>query len=167
MLDPKLFIKILSPKVAAKAVQSFDRATTVVVGACWGAAILMMAFAVYTTMISVSTKRQAENAEIAEPILPKIVRKGIEPRVAQGLVDRLKRLYPDLTFALANNQVLTVTAIDGSKFRQWLTALSYIDAISPQYHWTMTQFCVGKCTGNEIMRANLTGEQIALEAPQK
>jgi hypothetical protein len=144
LLDPKLLVKVLSPKIAAKAVQSFDRATTIVVAACWGAAILMMAFAIYTTLTAVSAKRQAENAEIAEPSLPKVVRKNIEPRAAQGLVERLKRLYPDITFNLANNQALTVTAIDGSKFRQWLTALSYIDTISPEYHWTLTQFCVGK-----------------------
>jgi len=164
-LDLQLYIKALSPKLTAKALQTFDRATTVVVSACWAGAILMMAFAVYTTMLSVSAKHAAETAIVEEPALPKINHKSIDQRAAQTVVDRMVHRYPDINFSLANNQTLTVTAIDGSKFRQWLTALSYLDTISPEYHWSIQQFCVGKCHGNELMHAVLIGEKVYLEAP--
>jgi len=159
------FIKSFSPKIANKALQTFDRSTTVVVGACWAAALLMMIFAIYTVSLSVSARRAAETALVAEPNLPKIGHESIDPRVAQMMVDRLRRRYPEVVFNLQGNQNLTVTAIDGSKFRQWLTALSYIDTISPEYHWSLSQFCVGKCPGNEIMRAVLSGERISFESP--
>jgi hypothetical protein len=165
-LDPQLLIKSFSPRIASKALQTFDRATTIVVGACWGAAVLMMVFAIYTTTLSVSAKRAEDAALVAEPSLPKIVRQGIDARAAQIMVERLQRRYPDVTFNLANNQNITVTALEGSKFRQWLTALSYIDTISPEYHWSISSFCVGKCQGNDLMRAVLTGERISFEAPQ-
>lgn len=164
--DAQLLIKSFSPKIASKALQTFDRATTVVVAACWGGALLMMAFAIYTTMVSVSAKRTTEAAIIAEPSLPRVVHKNIESRNAQILVERLHRLYPEIIISLANNQTITVSANDGSKFRQWLTALSYIDTVSPDYHWSFSSFCAGKCSGNEIMRAVLVGERIAFEAPQ-
>ena len=61
-----------------KAVQTFDRATMVVVCVCWGVAVLMMAFAMYAVILSASTRRASETAAAAEPILPKIVRKPIE-----------------------------------------------------------------------------------------
>jgi hypothetical protein len=165
-IDLQFVMKSLSPKIASKALQTFDRATTVVVGACWGAAVLMMAFAIYTTMLSVSAKRASETALVTEPSLPKVVHKTIDGRAAQTMVERLQRRYPDVTFSLATNQNITITAVDGSKFRQWLTALSYIDTISPEYHWSISAFCVGKCPGNELMRAVLTGERISFEAPQ-
>ena len=164
-LDPQLIMKSLSPKLTAKALQTFDRATTVVVGACWAGAILMMIFAIYTITLSVSAKRAPKAAIAAEPNLPIVTHKNIDQRTAQFLVDRLQHDYPGITFSLQNNQVLTVLAVEGSKFREWLTALSYIDTISPEYHWTIQQFCVGKCHGNELMRATLTGEKISFEAP--
>jgi len=164
--DSSLLLKVISPKIASKALQAFDRATTVVVGTCWAAAILMMVFAAYTITLTVSAKRAADAALVAEPSLPKIVNKTIEPHYAQQMVERLQHRYPEITFSLQNNQNVVVTAIDGARFRQWLTALSYIDTISPEYHWSIQQFCVGHCTGSELMRATLTGEKISFEAPQ-
>ncbi|HEU0117820.1 MAG TPA: hypothetical protein VFR09_04230 [Alphaproteobacteria bacterium] len=164
-LDPQIIMKSLSPKLISKALASFDRAMTVVVGTCWGAALLMMAFAVYTMSLSVSARHAADDAAAAEPNLPQIVHKPIEQRGEQIMVERLQHGFPGITFTL-QAQALTVTAVEASKFREWLTALSYIDTISPEYHWTIQQFCVGKCHNNEMMHAVLTGEKISFEAPQ-
>lgn len=165
--DAQVFLKALSPTIASKAMNTFDRATTVVVGACWAGAVLIMAFAVYTMTLSVSAKREAEAALVGEPSLPKIERKGMEARKAQIMIERLQKSYPEVNFSLQNNQILNVTAIDGSRFKQWLTALSYIDTISPEYHWAIQEFCVGKCRGGELMRATLRGENVYFKAPDK
>ncbi len=159
-------MKSLSPKFMGRALQTLDRATTVVVTACWGAAIVMIAFALYTVMLSASTRRAAETAAASEPVLPKIVRKPIDVHDAQPLLDRLQHRFPDLKFALANDQSLTVSANDGSRFREWITVLGYIDTVSPKYRWTMSGFCVGKCENNALMHAILTAERISFEAPQ-
>jgi hypothetical protein len=163
--DTKTLLKAMAPKVMTKALQTFDRSTTVVVGTCWAAAILMIGFTLYTLHLSVATKRAAESVLVAEPNLPRIVHKQIEPREAQVLVDRLQRLYPDISFAFRNN-LLAVVATDGSKFRQWLMALGYIDTISPQFHWGIQEFCVGNCVGHELMKVVLSGEKISFEKPE-
>lgn len=157
--------KALSPKMAAKIIESFDRATIVVVAACWAAAVLMMVFAVYTVLASTSAKRAAEIASAVEPALPQIVINPVEVSVAQDLITRLSRRYPDIKFSLANDQNLKVTAQDGSKYRQWLTAISYIDTAFPNYHWTLEYFCVGKCRG-ELMNAVLKAERISFTVPE-
>lgn len=159
-----LLMKVLSPKIVSKAVQTFDRATMVVVGACWTAAMLMMAFAVYTTILTVSSKHAAESALATEPSLPKMVRKGVDPRYAQSMVERLKRRYPDIGVTFERD-LLRITTVDGTKFHEWLNSLSYIDTISPEYHWSIQKLCVGKC-GGELMQAVLSGEQISFEVPQ-
>lgn len=164
--DFKPVVKSLSPKFVARAVHTFDRATTIVVGACWGAALVMMAFALYAVILSASTRRAAETAAAAEPVLPRIVRKSIDAHDAQPLVDRLQHRFPGITFSLANDQAMIVSTSDGSKFREWVTVLGYIDTISPKFRWTMKEFCVGKCGTGSLMHAVLVGERVTFETPQ-
>jgi hypothetical protein len=163
-LDPGI-LRALSPKLTTKALQTFDRATTIVVGACWGAALLMVVFALYTVFLAASTKRAAEEALVAEPVLPKVVRTPMASHESQQLVERLQHLYPDVVFSLGGDG-LAVRATDGAKFHEWLAAVSYLDSASAQYRWTVKEFCVGKCEANEIMHAVLVGEKISFEAPQ-
>jgi hypothetical protein len=158
-------LKALSPVLVSKAMATFDKATMIVVGVCWGGALMMMAFALYTVSMTVSARHATDAALIAEPSLPKIVRTNMDVRTAQIMLERLQKHYPDINFALQPNQVLKVSTNDGAKFHQWLTALSYIDTIAPEWHWSIQEFCVGKCSGNDLMRAMLTGEHISFEAP--
>ncbi|HUY67739.1 MAG TPA: hypothetical protein VMV79_00375, partial [Alphaproteobacteria bacterium] len=139
--------------------------TMVVVGACWGAALLMVVFALYTVHLSAAAKQDAVKALVAEPILPQIARAHIDTRDAQALTERLQHDYPDLKFTLGRDGSLQVVATDGAQFREWMTALSYIDTISPQYRWSMQEFCVGKCSGSGLMSATLIGERVSFKAP--
>lgn len=163
-LDTSLLLKVISPRIMNKAMQAFDRSTTIVVSVCWAAALLMTAFSIYTLTLAVSAKKEADNAVTAEPILPKIKSKNIENRKMQTIVERLQRRYPDINISLQTNQALNVSALDGAKFRDWLSALSYIDVISPQYRWQILDFCVGKCRSGELMHAILKGEQVTFES---
>ncbi|MGE3623005.1 MAG: hypothetical protein AB7H77_03895 [Bdellovibrionales bacterium] len=156
-------LKALGTKFVNRSIQTFDRATIVVVGVCWGAAILMIAFTVYTISLSASTRRAAEVATASEPVLPKIVRKPVSVKDAQPLVDRLQKRFPGAIITLNNDQTITLTASDGLKFREWLSAVSYIDVASPKYRWTIKEFCVGRCTGGTLMRALVAGETISFE----
>jgi hypothetical protein len=159
-----IFLKSLSPKIAVKVIESFDRVTALVVGVCWAGAALMIGFALYTVNLTVTAKHAAETALVAEPVLPKAVHRKIEARDVQGLIDRLQHRYPDLIITFKNS--LSISAADGSKFHDWLNVLSYMDEISPQNRWNMEEFCVGRCSGNVLMQATLTGEKITFEKPQ-
>jgi hypothetical protein len=55
--------------------------------------------------------------------------------------------------------------MNGSQFHEWLAAISYIDTISPELHWSFQEFCVGDCKNTELMHAILKGERISFEAP--
>jgi hypothetical protein len=160
---PAVLIKVLSPRLAIKAVQAFDRATVIVVASCWAAAGVTLAAALYTVMITASARHATDQALAQEPMLPKVERSNIEGREAQALVDRLQHRYPAVVFSAQSNR-LRISATDGARFRDWLMALSYIDTITPEYHWTIQDFCVGKCRG-DIMSATLTAERISLVAP--
>jgi len=164
-LDTKLIFRAMKPKIAAKALQTFDRATAVVVGVSWAAAILMMVFAIYVSSLAMSAKHASENAQATEPNLPKIIHGKINQREIQMMVEGMQHRFPDIKFNMQGSEGLIVSTNDGNQFRQWLTALSYIDTIKPQYHWSMQQFCVGKCANNELMRAILVGETISFEMP--
>ena len=164
--DTKALMKALQIRFIRKAVHTFDRATVIVVGVCWGAAIMMVLFALYAVILSASTRRAAEAAAASEPVLPTTLHKPILPRESQPLLDRLKHRFPGISVTLNNDQSVTLSANDGSKFREWLMAMSYTDVMSPQYRWTIKEFCAGKCSGGVLMHAILTGEKISFEAPQ-
>jgi hypothetical protein len=157
-------MKVFSPALVAKAMRSFDRATLAVAGICWGGALVMLAFAVYTVSLTVSSKRAAEQALATEPVLPVVSRGSIPPHDLQTMTDRLQHRFSDLKFGQSGTEGIEVSASDGGKFRDWLSSIDYVDTIAPQYHWTLREFCVGKCTGT-LMRAILVGERIAFAAP--
>ena len=163
-LPMQLLLKVMSPKIMAKAIASFDRATTIVVGTCWAGALLMVGFALYTLTMAAHAKQMLETALVAEPTLPRILHTNAEARDVQSIVDRLQHLYPEISFSFRNN--LAVSGPDGKNFRQWLSAIDYADTISPQYHWTIQELCVGKCSSRDLMHAYLVGDKISFEKPQ-
>ncbi|MDP9126781.1 MAG: hypothetical protein M3N08_00785 [Pseudomonadota bacterium] len=163
-MDSKLLLKSLSPKMMSKAIAAFDRATVVVVSACWGAALAMMGIAVYTLVLSISARHATDTVMATEPTLPKVVHKPMDLKQIQAVFDRMGRRFPDITFSV-HGQGLGVTSANGAKFHQWLTALSYVDTISPEYHWSIEEFCVGECVNAELMHAVLKGDRINFEAP--
>ncbi len=155
------YAKVLNPALINRALRTFDKATMVVVSATWGGAVLLMLFALYTVNLSVSAKKQVVEAAAREPSLPKIVTRKPESSEMNPLLERLQKRFPEITFNLSNDLSLTVSAVDGARFRTWLTVLSYIDTISPQFRWEMKEFCVGvQCKASVPMRAILAPKKI-------
>lgn len=159
-------MKSLGSRFMGKAIQSFDRATTIVVAVCWGTALFMIALTLYSVHLASVTGHAAEEAAAAEPILPKVSRKPIEARDAKALYERLLHEHPTLNFTLANDNSLNISAQDGSKFNEWLALLRYVDIASPKYRWTLKEFCVGKCAG-ALMHAVMVGETVTFEQPSE
>ncbi len=160
------FARMLAPRLIGRAVQSFDKATVVIVASCWGGTLLIIVFALYTLNLSVQAKKSVVEAAAQEPFLPKIVTKSPEASEIGVIIERMKSRFPDITFALSNDQSLTISTIEGAKFRTWLTVLSYIDTISPQYRWKIKDFCVGmKCPAATPMKATLVAQKITFSVP--
>jgi len=160
--------KAFSPGIMSRAIRTFDRATTIVVLTCWGGAILIMAFALYTLNLSISAKREALEAVAKEPILPRIMNKVPDTAEIKSMVDNLQRKYPEINFVLGKDSSLLVTANSASNFRLWMTVLSYIDTISPQYRWTINEFCVGsRCDKATPMKALISPEKISFVVPEE
>ncbi|MFA4995165.1 MAG: hypothetical protein WC521_07685 [Bdellovibrionales bacterium] len=162
----KLFIRVLSPRMVSKAVNSLDRSTAIVISICWSAALVTMILAVFAVHGAVSSRREATEVMSVEPVLPVISSVPMTPRELQSIADRLQRQFPDIKFEARLGQVLAVKTDDGLKFHQWITALSYIDTMAPQFRWTLKEFCTGNCgSGQGIMNAILSGQKMLLSPP--
>lgn len=164
-LDIGSFGRAFAPRLINKAINAFDKATIVIVSSVWGGAILIMLFALYTINMSVTAKRQVIEAAATEPSLPQLVSRPPELTELKPIVDRMQKRFPDITFTLGNDKTLAISAQQGAKFRTWLTVLSYIDTISPQYRWQIKEFCVGgKCSGSVPMKAVLVAQKISFSS---
>lgn len=165
-IDMQSIGKAFTAKVMDRAVKAFDRATMVVVASCWAGAIAVMALALYTVSLSVKAKQESIAAASIEPGLPKVVSKPLETAEIQPIVDRLQKRFPEITFTATKDKTVSVTASDVNYFRLWLTVLSYIDTVTPQYRWTLKEFCVGiKCDKNTPMKAVLGAEKVTFATP--
>ena len=86
----------------------------------------------------------------------------------QSIVDALQRQFPDIKIDLkpGQGQALTIKSDEGAKFHQWITALSYVDTMAPQFRWTLREFCTGACgNGQGLMVAVLSGQKIVMAVP--
>ncbi len=167
-LDMAALIKAFSPKVLARALRKFDSSLMVIVGVCWGGAIVLMLMAMYTVHLSVGAKRDLIQAMASEPSLPKMEMTQPNVREMEPLIQRLQKRHPELVFVLGRDSSLTITANEPSKFRLWLTILSYVDTMSPQYRWQIQEICVGNFCGSSVpMRAILTPKKISFSAPKQ
>lgn len=156
-----LLSRVFSPRVFARAIRAFDRATVVIVASTWGGVILLMLFALYTLNLSAHAKRQAVEAAAMEPSLPQMITRTPDVAEMGGVVDRLQKRFPDVSFSVGPDRSLSVAANDGSKFRMWLTSLSYIDTAYPKISWRIKDLCVGaKCSASLPMKAVLIPEKI-------
>ncbi len=161
----KAITKALTARMVARAIASFDRSITVVVAVSWGAAIIMLFISLYTLSLTSSGKRAMIEAMAAEPILPQVVRTPITNDELVALVDKLKKRFPDIKIELLPGTGIYVRSTDGTQFRQWMVALSYIDIMAPQFNWTLKDMCVGNSCSPDLMRATLSGEKVTFSAP--
>jgi hypothetical protein len=166
-IDTRFLFKFFSPRLVAKAVATLDKSTAIVVGVCWIAALVTLGAALYAVHGAVSAKRDADAALVAEPVLPAAQTTPLNDAEIATTLDRLKRQFPDLKFEAGANQSIIVKSNDGGRFHEWITALGYVDSMSPQFHWMLNDFCVGKCPGSDLMKATVAGERVTYTLPQK
>ncbi|MGB9153571.1 MAG: hypothetical protein WCD70_10850 [Alphaproteobacteria bacterium] len=162
----KSFLKFFSPRLVAKAVTTLDKSTSVVVSTCWCAALVTLILAVFSVHSAVTAKRDAAEALVAEPVLPKASSTPINPHEAQLILDRLQHQFPDIKFEMGSGGAIIIRSTDGAKFHEWITSLSYIDAMAPEFRWTLRDFCVGACPAQDLMKAVVAGQKTVFSLPQ-
>ncbi len=161
-----IYSRVFSPRVITRAIRAFDRATVVIVASTWGGVVLLMLFALYTLNLSTRAKVETVAAAAMEPALPQMLSRQPDMKEMEEIRNRLEKRFPDVTFAVAPDRAMTLTANDGSKFRMWLNALTYIDTAYPKYRWRIKEMCVGaKCSTNIPMKAVLTPDKIVFANP--
>ncbi|MDR3450537.1 MAG: hypothetical protein P4M15_12485 [Alphaproteobacteria bacterium] len=162
--DLKLMFKAFAPRIMVQALTLLDKSTAIVIGVSWMAAIVILILAVISVHNATAAKKEAAEAVVAEPVLPVAVRSTISVPEAQDLVARLHLQFPDIKIDLDRGESISLSSNEGAKFHQWLAAVSYIDAMEPQYHWAIRDLCVGHCE-RMLMFAALTGEKIEYRPP--
>jgi hypothetical protein len=156
--------KLFSPRILSRTVMMLDKSTGIVVGTGWLVAVLTLIIAVMGVHSAVAARKLAADALIAEPVLPVATATAIDARETQVIVEKLQRQFPDLKIDSDSTHAITVRTEDGAKFHQWVTALSYIDTMAPQYRWGFKEFCVGHCT-TDLMRAVISGQKVIFTLP--
>ena len=165
--DPKTLVRALSPRLVSKALVALDKSTAVVISVCWTAAFVTLILAVFAVHGAVAAKKEAAQAAAAEPVLPKVANASLNPREIKAVLDRLQRQFPDVRIEPGQNQTLVIKSDDGSKFHQWISALSYVDTMAPGFRWTLREFCVGSCGGQGLMRAVVSGQKTTFSLPPR
>jgi hypothetical protein len=170
IIAPKFLVRIFSPRVISKVLASLDKSTAIVISACWLAALVMLILAVFAVHGAVSSKREAAAAIAVEPALPVVASTPMSLHEIQVVIERLQHQFPDIKIDTRPGEkpMLTIKSDEGIKFHQWVNALSYIDTMSPQYRWTLREFCVGDTCGNGrgLMSASVSGEKVVFSMPQ-
>jgi len=165
-LDPKLILRATSPQVAAKVIHSLDKSTAVVMGICWMAAFTMLILAVMSVKGAILSQKDASGAVASEPVMPLITTSAVSAKEIHSIVDRLQRQFPGVKFNVGQGQTLEIKSDEGAKFHQWISSLSYVDTMSPDYRWSVRDFCVGSCGGKGLMQAVLQGQKVVLSRPK-
>jgi hypothetical protein len=158
-------LKAFSPRILVKALLTLDRATAIVVGSAWLAALAVLIIAMFSVSNALSAKKLAADAQAVEPILPIATTSRINQNDASVLVERLQRQFPDIKIEADGSQTIILKTSDASKFHQWVSALSFVDAMSPQLRWIMQGFCVGSCGQGDLMRAAVVGQRVKFALP--
>ena len=164
MTDRKTFTNALSPNLLFKNLQSLERGTTWIIGISWLMAILLLGFAVYTLHLSKEAKQDVIIMTASEAKLPDIQHQTVNLSSDQTLISQLQKRYPDI-HVVGQETNLVITASDGANFREWLEALDYVDALAPDWRWSLQAFCVGKCPGRDLMYAVVSAESIKFSMP--
>lgn len=162
----KLIIKTLSPRIVAKVLSSIDKSTAIVVGSVWAAAVVVLVMASYAVHAAVLAKRAATEAIAAEPVLPVMTTTNMTAADVRVVSERIQRQFPDLKIEVDGSQALIVRSEDGTKFHEWITALSYIDSVAPHYRWSFRDMCVGRCNSG-LMKAVVVGQKPVFALPVK
>ncbi|MDX9690147.1 MAG: hypothetical protein RBT70_06745 [Alphaproteobacteria bacterium] len=166
-LDFSSLPKILSPAILTRAVRSFDKTVTLFVSVGWGAVIVVWILAIYTIHLSVTARSQLAEASAKEPSLPIIEKTSVPARQIEKVMERLKKKFPDVTVSAARDSSVNIIGTEGSRFKSWMYALSYIEIISPEYYWEIKEMCVGAhCGANSLMKVVLTPQKIIFKAPE-
>lgn len=165
MIDRDVIYKSLQPRIVVKSFQSLDHPSLSVVIISWVVAFLMIVLATYALNLSYEVKHRARTMVEQSSVGLNIHHQKIDADKAQFLVDHFQQLYPDLHFVIKNDSFINVSTNDGTKFRQWLSALNDVEDSTPELRWSIETFCVGRCPDATLMNAVLSAESIGFFSP--
>ena len=154
-----------SGEIAVRAVKTFDRASGIIVLTVWGAALAFVGLAYLGIGQTIEARGKLAEAESAQPVLPVIAQEPIATPAIQDISDRLAKRYGDKIIFAPNGSQLHISATAPEIYTTWMEAVSYLDTISPDTQWTISQFCVGPECKDGLMSVTLDAQHISFTAP--
>lgn len=166
-LDAKLLLRAFSPTRVVQAFNTLDKSMSVIVSTCWIAAFSTMILAIIAVRGAAAYKKEAASALAIDPVMPAISMSAPGAREIDSIVSKLQRQFPDIKITSKHGLAVEIRSNEGLQFHQWITAISYLDTMAPQYRWTIRDFCTGVCPGQMLMNAVLTGQKINMSLPNR
>lgn len=152
--------------VMSRAVQAFDKATSVIVLIIWGAALLFTVLAYSSVQRSLNARAELASAEASAPLTPKISMQPLAEATVAQIGERLQRRYGSQVQITINSGKLQIAAKDAAAFTTWLTAVTYLDVIRPDVAWKVEDFCVGASCPNNVMNVTLVAQSVNFDVPR-
>ncbi len=145
--------KVFSPRIMARALTSFDRASAFLVVVGWVVAFMMLILA------DIAVHRIASVSVDKESPGVKVVASAMSPDEIKPVYDRLEKRFPDLKMRLDDGQKIEIASDSGAGFQQWIAAIQAVETEAPQFSWSFDSFCVGQCGDRGLMSAAIVGQK--------
>ena len=156
----------ISYPVMARASKTFDSSTATIVLVSWSVALLVMAMALFTVNSVVKEQKNLALAQSVVPVIPEKTQRPVDRRDLEAFVKPLSRLFPGVSFTATPKPSLSITATTADLYLPWFTSLGYVDALGPDYRWSIADFCVGpNCGTNYLMQIQLQADVYGFSVP--
>ena len=155
---------IFSFSTMLRDLQSLGQNHMTIMAISWGVALIMVCLATYTAHLSVESRQDTNRLQSVPSVLPRLDVEVVDLAKAVTLHHQLVQRYPDIQIADLEGNIV-ISSNDATKFREWVEAIDYMDTLQADWRWSLPEFCVGQCTGKELMYAVVHAEAVSFSNP--
>lgn len=105
-------------------------------------------------------------AEANRITVPQMTYTPADPVALKPLVEKLRKIYPSLTFELQNGGMIGVKALTTRDFSAWRSAISDLAYGSPGWRVSVKKLCTGRGCVNEPLQASLVVQDVTIQIPE-
>lgn len=111
-------------------------------------------------------QKQLSLAEANRITVPQLSYRPVDPAILKPIVEKLKKVYPSLTFELQNEGMIGVKALTTRDFPAWRSAIGDLAFGSPGWKLSVKKLCTGRGCASEPLQASIAVQEVMIQAPE-
>lgn len=159
------FQPFLQTKIALQAVRTFDRASGIVVLIVWGAAIILMGLAYLSVQQTLHARQQIAQAQADQPSLPQFHEQPVDGQLLDTMTQKLIKRYGGKLTVTGSGGEIRMSGATADAYQSFLSAIAYLDTVTPDVSWKIKDFCVGSECKEGMMSVHLSGGKVGITDP--